>query len=76
MRDSRIDVQHYSQQEWLIRHELKPRNYNVKLIPLVNSNILLPQLHIKLGLKKNCVKALNKEGNDAFIHLKYISQCK
>ena len=50
--DSRTDEPHYSQQEWLIRHELKPRNHNVKLIPLVNSNnILLPPLHIKHGLK-------------------------
>ena len=64
-------------QEWPIRHELKPGNHNVKVIPFVNSNnILLPSLHIKLELMKTVVKALNKECN-AFIHLKkYISPCK
>ena len=70
--DSRADEPHYSQQEWPIRHELKPGNHNVKLIPLVNSNnILLHPLHIQLELMKKFVKAFYKEGN-AFIHLKYI----
>ena len=41
--DSWADEPHYSQKEWSIRHELKPGNHNVKLIPLVNLyNILLP----------------------------------
>ena len=78
--DSRADEPHYSQQEWPIRHELKPGNHNVKLILIVNSNnILLPSLHIKLGLMKQFVMTLNNEGN-AFIHLKniypYISDAK
>ena len=59
--NSQADEVHYSQQKWPIRHELKPGNHNVKLIPLVNSNnILLPPLHIKLGLIKKFVIALNK----------------
>ena len=43
------------------------------------SNILLPPLHIKLGLIKNLIKALDKEGN-TFQFLKnkfpYISEAK
>ena len=34
--DSRADEPHYSQQEWPIRHKLKPGNHNVKLINLVD----------------------------------------
>ena len=38
--------------------------------PLVNTNdILLPQLHIKLGLKKNSVIELDKED---IVHLQQI----
>ena len=36
---------------------------NVKYTPLVEaSKILLPPLHIKLGLMKNFVKAMNQDG--------------
>ena len=49
-------------------------------IPFVDKQrVLLPPLHIKLGLMKNYVKALNKEGN-AFKYLAmrflYISEAK
>ena len=37
----RGDEPHYSQQEWPIRHELKPGNHIIKLIPQVNSNNIL-----------------------------------
>ncbi|KAF2361566.1 hypothetical protein FHG87_007676 [Trinorchestia longiramus] len=40
------------------------------------SNILLPSLHIKLGLMKNFVKALNREGGGfTFLHQKYQRKC-
>ena len=37
--------------------------HNVKHVPLVEPrDVLLPPLHIKLGLMKNFVKAMDKEG--------------
>ena len=55
--------------------------HNAMMEPLVQrwSNILLPPLHIKLGLMKNYIKALVKEGG-AFQFLrskfKYITEAK
>ena len=44
--------------------------FNLKRTPLVNlENILLPPLHIKLGLMKTFVKAMN-HGGTAFMYLK------
>ena len=51
-------------------------------VPLVDKQILLlPPLHIKLGLMKNHVKALNKEGNTfkylaIYMRFPYISEAK
>jgi hypothetical protein len=43
--------------------ELSPGGKYIRTQPLVNKDkILLPQLHIKLGLMKNFVKAMNKHG--------------
>ena len=62
--DSRADSQHFSKKDWPLREELNPGSHNVLSNPLVNSNkILLPPLHIKLGLMKNFVKAMDKDGN-------------
>ena len=59
--DSRADDQHYLQKEWLARGTLTPGGCNVKSSSLVDpKNVLLPPLHIKLGLTKNFVKGLNK----------------
>ena len=42
---------------------------NVENQPLVElSKILLPSMHVKLGLMKNFVKAMNQEGS-AFTYL-------
>ena len=61
--DSRNDAEHYSRQQWPLRHELVPGAQNVKYEPLVPSfKILLPPLHIKLGLIKQFVKALDSNG--------------
>lgn len=55
--------------EWRKRTEFVPGQPNVKAIPLVPAEkVLLPPLHIKLGLMKNFVKALPKEG-DGFKYL-------
>ena len=55
--------------KWQQRDALQPGSYNVKDKPLVDpSKILLPPLHIKLGLMKNFVKALDKN-NPGFLYL-------
>lgn len=61
--DSRADSQHYIRNEWPKRTNYIAGKYNVKGIPLVSSDrIIPPPLHIKLGLFKNFVKCLRKEG--------------
>lgn len=61
--DSRADAQHYVKKDWPQRIEAVPGSYSVKYVPLVDhQKILLPPLHIKLGLMKNFVKALDKDG--------------
>ncbi|KAF2352327.1 hypothetical protein FHG87_016916 [Trinorchestia longiramus] len=71
--DSCADDQHYVRQEWPSRQGLKPESHNVVSHPLVEpSKILLPPLYIKLGLMKNFVKALDREGGGfAFLHQKF-----
>lgn len=70
MWDSRADKQHYVQHKWPARSTLEPGSLNVVSHALVNpEKILLPPLHIKLGLMKNFVKALDKESR-AFVFLK------
>ena len=59
--DSRTRESHYVTKVWPQRKPLEPRKKNVQHPPLVDSKkILLPPLHIKLGLMKNFVKALDK----------------
>ena len=49
---------------WPLRHGLKPGSHNVHSHPLVELNkIVLPSLHIKLGVMKNFVKAMDREGS-------------
>ena len=70
MWNSRTKEEHYTNKEWPSR-ELKVGEKNVVNKALVpRDKIIFPPLHIKLGLMKQFVKALNKEG-DCF---KYI--CK
>ena len=67
--DSRAVSQHYKQKDWKSRSTFVPGEHSLKDNPLVNMNkVLLPPLHIKLGLMKNFVKALHKNGA-AFQHL-------
>jgi hypothetical protein len=68
--DSRDRKIHYIKKEWPKRKSLSPGQKNVKSAPLVNSeDILLPPLHIKLGLIKHFVKAMDKNGS-GFLYLK------
>jgi len=53
---------HYSRKDWPSRKSLEPGIINVDNQPLVEpSRILLPSMHLKLGLMKNFVKAMNQE---------------
>lgn len=61
--DSRARSSHYNRKDWTPRETLQPGEMNVQHSPLVDrSKILLPPLHIKLGLMKNFVKGMNKDG--------------
>ena len=61
--DSRVKKNHYIKKEWPKRQSLTPGQKNVVHPSLVNSDtIILPSLHIKLGLFKNFFKALGKNG--------------
>ena len=61
--DSQADKHHYSTTEWPSCTNFNPGKFNVQYIPLVEpSKVFLPPLHIKLGLFKNFVKAMDMEG--------------
>jgi hypothetical protein len=65
--DSRDKKNHYIQKEWPKRETFTLGEKNIVHPPLVNSGvILLPPLHIMLGLFKNFVKAMDK--NSAGFH--------
>ena len=67
--DSRSVSKHYKQKDWGSGSTFVPGEHSLKENPLVDMNkVLLPPLHIKLGLMKNFVKALHKNGA-AFQHL-------
>ncbi|KAK4873917.1 hypothetical protein RN001_013277 [Aquatica leii] len=68
--DSRDTKNHYVKKEYPIRMKFNVGTHNVIRIPLIQpSKYRLPPLHIKLGLIKQCVKALNKN-SDCFQCLK------
>ena len=63
MWDSQAREQHWRQKEWPVREQMVPSEKNIQVPPLVErSKIVFPPLHIKLGVMKQFVKALNKEG--------------
>jgi hypothetical protein len=68
--DSRARSLHCSSKDWPARKSLEPGIMNVENQPLVEpSNILLPSMHLKVGLMKNFVKAMNQE-EAAFTYLR------
>lgn len=70
--DSRARQEHYARKDWPDRINFTVGQENVKCNPLVKKDkIILPPLHIKLGLFKNFVKALKKDG-DSFRYLKTV----
>jgi len=61
--DSRAKTLHYLKTEWPQRKYLKVGEKNVQHPALAEwHKILLPPLHIKLGLMKNIVKAMDRTG--------------
>lgn len=72
--NSRDDNNHYTDYEWPLRKELAKGDKNVENEPLINpQKVLLPPLHIKLGLMKQFFKALPKDGKTfAYIRSKFL----
>ena len=67
--NSRADEQHYLIKNWPACQDFTPGSHNVLNSSLIErSKILLPPLHIKLGLAKQFVKAL-KPTSCAFRHI-------
>ena len=63
-------VSYYSRKDWPARKSLEPGIMNVENQPLVElSKILLPSMHLKLGLTKKSLKAMNQE-EAAFTYLR------
>ena len=61
---SRVNEEHWVRKEWPPRNTIKPEEKNIVNNFLVNwMNIILPPLHIKLGLIKQFVKALDCSGD-------------
>ena len=70
MWDSRDRKSHYIQADWPARNLNYSETKNVVAEPLVDTkDVLIPPLHIKLGLMKNFVKGMNREGQ-AFKYLR------
>ena len=62
--DSRAIDQHWVKKDWPAREDLALGNKNIINEPLINRDrIILPPLHIKLGLMKQFVKAFDKDGD-------------
>lgn len=67
--NSRASGEHYTTREWPARESLTPGAYNVLHEALVpREKILLPPLHIKLGLVKQFVTALDRQ-SETFQHI-------
>lgn len=68
--DSRDRKSHFKKKIWPSRKSLTPGEKNVMNAHLVDpKKIYLPPLHIKLGLMKNFVKAMDRNGR-GFMYLK------
>jgi len=66
------DSRHYEIVDWQARKEFVIGERNVKYQPLVTQDkVLMPPLHIKLGLIKQFVKALDQD-SEAFQYLQTV----
>ena len=67
--DSRAREKHWTQKEWPKREALEVGMPNIVNEPIVSRDrIIFPPLHIKRGLMKQFVKALNRE-SESFQHI-------
>ncbi|QQP36648.1 Uncharacterized protein FKW44_021815, partial [Caligus rogercresseyi] len=58
-----VSIQHYVKKEWPARDQLVPGARNIIHEPFVDrEKILIPPLHLKLGLMKQFTRALDKDG--------------
>ncbi|XP_023314144.1 uncharacterized protein LOC111693559 [Trichogramma pretiosum] len=65
--DSRDRKNHYTDHKWTERNSLEAGHHNVINSPLVDpKKVLLPPLHIKLGIMKQFVKALSESDEYEF----------
>jgi hypothetical protein len=61
--DSRATSKHYVAKKWPLRQQMVAGTQNVAHTPLVQrEKVLLPPLHITLGLIKQFIKALDRDG--------------
>uniref|UniRef100_A0A1B0DGY2 Uncharacterized protein n=1 Tax=Phlebotomus papatasi TaxID=29031 RepID=A0A1B0DGY2_PHLPP len=68
--DSRDYANHFTRAEWGSREQYVAGSYSIENPPLVDpKKVLIPPMHIKLGLMASFVKGLNKSGK-AFSHLR------
>ena len=68
--DSRANEEHWVRKEWPPKNTIKPGEKNIVNNPLVDrKNIILPPLHIKLGLMKQFVKALDRSDKVGYCNL-------
>jgi len=68
--DSRARNEHYIRKDWPLRGNLTPGSKNIikkSLIP--TDKVILPPLHIKLGLVKQFVKAMKTAESKAFMYI-------
>ena len=69
MWDSRARDRHWNLKEWPLRETLEAGMPNIVNDPIVSrEKIIFPPLHIKLGLMKQFVRALNTDG-ECFQHI-------
>ena len=62
--DSRASTQHWVKKNWPAREDLAVGDKNIINEPLVSRDrIILPLLHIKLGLMEQFVKAVDKHSD-------------
>ncbi|GBP65212.1 hypothetical protein EVAR_49012_1 [Eumeta japonica] len=62
--DSRAKQGHWVRRNWPLRENMEPGKQNIVQNSLVaRDKIILPPIHIKLGIMKQFVKSLDKDGN-------------
>ena len=69
--DSRARSLHYSSKYWPARKSLEPGIMNVENQLLGEPRKILSSIHLKLGLMKNFVKAMNKEAAFTYLREKF-----